>query len=206
MNDKFYQLPNEKQQRIINAGLEFFGRYDYKKASTEDIACKAEISKGLLFYYFHNKKEYYQFLYDYTFKTITKQVVDNKYKEITDFFELLKYCADKKYELMKINPYIYDFSMKYYYNSSQEVSQENNSKINNFYDTVIDTYLSNIDFSKFRNDIDPKEIFNMLYYTADGLIMSRLRMNNVINTDLLMTEFTKICELYKRISYKEEYQ
>lgn len=65
MNEKFYELPAEKQQRIINAGLEVFGAYDYPQASTDDIAAKAGISKGLLFYYFKNKKEFYLFLFDY---------------------------------------------------------------------------------------------------------------------------------------------
>ena len=50
MNEKFYELPPEKQQRIINAGLEVFGAHDYPQASTDDITAKAEISKGLLFY------------------------------------------------------------------------------------------------------------------------------------------------------------
>ncbi|EEF68493.1 TetR/AcrR family transcriptional regulator, partial [Holdemania filiformis] len=65
MNEKFYELPPEKQQRIINAGLEVFGAHDYPQASTDDMTAKAEISKGLLFYYFKNKKEFYLFLFDY---------------------------------------------------------------------------------------------------------------------------------------------
>lgn len=59
--EKFLELPNEKQLRIINAGFEYFGKYGYKGANTEDIASRAEISKGLLFYYFKNKESYYLF-------------------------------------------------------------------------------------------------------------------------------------------------
>ena len=53
MNDKFYLLEEEKQLKIINAAMEVFGKNEYKKASTDLIAAKAGISKGLLFYYFH---------------------------------------------------------------------------------------------------------------------------------------------------------
>lgn len=63
MNDKFYLLEEEKQLKIINAAMEVFGKNEYKKASTDLIAAKAGISKGLLFYYFHNKKELYMFIY-----------------------------------------------------------------------------------------------------------------------------------------------
>ena len=56
MENKFLELPKEKQLRIINAGMEYFGQYGYKNAKTDDIATKAGISKGLLSYYFKNKK------------------------------------------------------------------------------------------------------------------------------------------------------
>ena len=78
MNDKFFSLPEEKQQNIINAAMEVFACHDYKHASTDLIASKAGISKGLLFYYFHNKKELYLYLYDYIKELLMKEVVDQK--------------------------------------------------------------------------------------------------------------------------------
>ena len=54
--EKFLELPNEKQLRIINAGFEYFGKYGYKVANPEDIASRAEISKGLLYLYLKIKK------------------------------------------------------------------------------------------------------------------------------------------------------
>lgn len=41
--EKFLELPKEKQLKIINAGFEYFGKYGYKGANTEDIANRAEI-------------------------------------------------------------------------------------------------------------------------------------------------------------------
>lgn len=95
MNNKFYKLPEQKQLRIINAGLKVFGQNDYKKASTEEIAIEAGISKGLLFHYFKNKQEFYQYLFDYSTKVISELVIDDKFNVITDFFELLQYCCQK---------------------------------------------------------------------------------------------------------------
>lgn len=56
MNERFFELTEEKQLRIINAGFEVFAQNEYKRASTDEIGCLSDISKGLLFYYFHNKK------------------------------------------------------------------------------------------------------------------------------------------------------
>lgn len=91
MNERFKELPEEKQQAVLNAAMEVFSKYDYKKASTDLIAAKAGVSKGLLFYYFHNKKELYLFVYEQAERIITDSIVDSKMMEITDFFELIAY-------------------------------------------------------------------------------------------------------------------
>lgn len=59
MNERFKELPEERQRAVLNSAMEVFSKYDYKKASTDLIAAKAGVSKGLLFYCFHNKKELY---------------------------------------------------------------------------------------------------------------------------------------------------
>ena len=64
MNEKFFSLPEEKQKAILNAGYRVFSRNSYKKSPMSEIASAAGISKSLLFYYFHNKKELYLFLWE----------------------------------------------------------------------------------------------------------------------------------------------
>lgn len=51
-------LSSEKELAIVNASLEVFSQSEYKHAATDEIAHKAGISKGLLFYYFKNKEEF----------------------------------------------------------------------------------------------------------------------------------------------------
>lgn len=68
MSEKFQKLPEERQLAIINAAMEVFAQNEYNRASTDLIAAKAGISKGLLFYYFHNKRELYLYVYHYAAK------------------------------------------------------------------------------------------------------------------------------------------
>ena len=63
MNDKFFDLKKEKQDRMINGALKVFALNGYQKASTDDIVKEAEISKGLLFHYFGSKAGLYIFVY-----------------------------------------------------------------------------------------------------------------------------------------------
>ena len=69
MNEKFWALPKDKQDRIINSALEVFAKNEYKKAPMSEIASAANISKSLLFITFTIKKELYLFLYDYAIST-----------------------------------------------------------------------------------------------------------------------------------------
>ena len=52
MNNKFFDLKKEKQDRIINAALSVFAKNGYAHASTDEIVREASISNGLLFHYF----------------------------------------------------------------------------------------------------------------------------------------------------------
>ena len=51
--EKFEELSQEKQRRIIDAGMEAFGRYEYKKANTEDFFLIGGISICLFLFYLY---------------------------------------------------------------------------------------------------------------------------------------------------------
>ena len=76
---KFESLPEQRREAIVNAAVETFGRCDYKSASTEDIARRAGISKGLLFFYFKSKKELYLYLMEHLMEKVSDLVVDDGY-------------------------------------------------------------------------------------------------------------------------------
>ena len=85
MNDKFFDLKSEKQDRMINASLKIFAINGYKHASTDDIVKEAGISKGLLFHYFINKMGLYSFLIDYSVKYMSFEF-SRTIGEETDYF------------------------------------------------------------------------------------------------------------------------
>ena len=48
MNEKFFDLKKEKQDRMINAALKVFALNGYRHASTDDIVREEAISKGFI--------------------------------------------------------------------------------------------------------------------------------------------------------------
>ena len=74
MNEKFFDLKKEKQDRMMNAVLKVFAMQGYRHASTDDIVREAAISKGLLFHYFESKLGAYQFVYDYSVRYMSMEL------------------------------------------------------------------------------------------------------------------------------------
>ncbi len=104
MNDKFFALPQEKQDRILNAGFRVFSKNSYKKSPMLEIANEADISKSLLFFYFKNKKELYLFLMTKAEELTTQYLIDSGCYKETDIFERMYKGLLAKVEMMKKYP------------------------------------------------------------------------------------------------------
>ena len=183
MSERFKELPEKKQLSILRAAIEVFAKYEYKKASTDLIASKAGVSQGLLFYYFHNKKDLYLTVYEYVKRIITEGVADSRLLEITDFFELITYTTMKK---IKISG---DLKMK----SKKDIEQNYNQ------------YFNKINLYKFKENINPSEIFKMVIWLIDGYIHERQMNNEPLCLDTISKLLINWTEMFKQIAYKEEY-
>lgn len=124
MEDRLSSLSEEKKNAVVNAALEVFGTNEYKRASTDLIAAKAGISKGLLFYYFKNKKELYMYIFEYVMEKVEPRLLDQHFFEITDYFELLAYAADKKARILSSFPFLMEFSVRAFFTSREDVSED----------------------------------------------------------------------------------
>lgn len=205
MDERFRELPKEKRKVILNAAIEVFAQYDYKRASTDLIACKAGISKGLLFYYFRNKKELYMTAYRYAEQAMVASIVDKKLLEITDFFEMIRYAAVKKLKLLSEIPYILDFGMRSYYSEKEEVSDDLRAVHLEVIDGSYGKYFGNINFSRFKEGTDPGKIFRMLVWMMDGYLHEQQMHGRELSLDDIGRELDGWMDMLKRISYKEEY-
>lgn len=100
MNEAFYALEEEKQRAVFNAAMEVFSRWEYKRASTDLIAAKAGVSKGLLFYYFHNKRALYLETFAYAQRLVSEFIRDACSVQSDDFFDRLADASREKMRLM----------------------------------------------------------------------------------------------------------
>ena len=202
MNEKFFDLKKEKQDRMINAALKIFALNGYKHASTDDIVAEAGISKGLLFHYFGSKLGLYEFVYDYSVKFLTMELSSVLHQEETDFFVLRGQIEQAKAAVMKNFPYVQLFL----YRASKEdetealtAITEKRQQLRELYDSMY----SHVDESSVAGG-SPDRIRRMTDYTLNGLLEDLLRTNSFSPEGYLTEAQTYLDELQRLCGRTDE--
>lgn len=203
-NKDFMALPEDKRRRLINAGFKVFGANEYKKASTENIAREAGISKGYLFYYFRNKKSLYLFLYDVAIEITRRQVLDSEFREMTDFFDMMAYSARRKAQLSVEYPYLTDFIVRAFFSQREEVSSELQQKILEDTEKSYREAFLHLDLSRFKDGVDPAYVIRILHWMSDGYLQKLQRQGRKLNVDEMVKDFDDMLTFMKSLCYREE--
>lgn len=201
MNEKFFDLKKEKQDRMINAALKIFAMGGYKHASTDDIVTEAGISKGLLFHYFGSKLGLYTFLYDYSVRFMKLELTSGVSSTTTDYFEIRKQMEYAKMQVLKNYPYMQLFLNR----CRREDMGEALSAIERQRSVLSDVYAvlkNQSDRSLFHADIDFDKFDEMLDYTIDGLMEARFQ-NASFHPEMLYDETSSYLNMLKKIIYRK---
>lgn len=198
--EKFLALSQEKQTTIRNAALACFAKHGYEKASINDIAVAAGISKASIFQYFGNKQALYQYLLDYCTVQM-KQAYDASALDLnTDFFDRVWKASVMKVENLKKHPHIASFIASAVAEPMPElkgaVLSPSNTK---FIEALV---LHKEDCKKFKRPEDAKLVFRMFMMLAQGMAV---QLENGADYDGIMKEFEEILKMLKYNFYKEEY-
>lgn len=202
---QFEDLEEEKKERIINAGMEQFAKHGYKHANTEEIARKAGISKGLLFYYFKNKQSFYLYLLEYCEKIVDTYITPDGVKEIKDFFELLEFGAEHKIILLKHHPHCMEFIMQVWFSLQESDVEPVKQRITTILNSTYQTWFQDLDYSRFKEGMDPMRVYQMLMWMMEGYLYDLRLMQKPLNVEEMMEEFYKWEAMFKQLAYKEEY-
>jgi AcrR family transcriptional regulator len=62
-----------RRQRLIEVGINLFCNHSYEEVAIDDIAAMADISKGLLYYYFPTKHDFYVAVVQYAAEQLLKE-------------------------------------------------------------------------------------------------------------------------------------
>lgn len=198
MNEKFFALPKEKQNTIINAGYRVFSQNTYKKSPMSEIAGEAGISKSLLFHYFHNKRELYLFLWNNCAKLTIKYLTEYKCYEQTDLFEMMYRGMKAKMRIMNQYPNMGSFVIKAFYERDPEISSAIQESYKSYKAFKADNILASIDTTQFADGLDVKMMYREMTLASEGYLWEMQR-NGEVNVEKMEKDFTEMLEFWKKL-------
>lgn len=200
MNDKFFDLSKEKQDRMINAALKVFAINGYKRASTDDMVKEAGISKGLLFHYFGSKIGLYSFLLDYSIKYITLETSSFVSTKEQDFFTIYQQLLNAQIQLMRTYPYIHSFLTGSVKEKSAEITVDLMDKIHS-YEEYMESFFVRMKKNLFNEKCNYEQIRIIMNYTIEGLLEDSFR-DEIFAADDFYAEAVTYLTMMRTISYK----
>ncbi len=200
MNEKFFDLKKEKQDRMINASLKVFALNGYRHASTDDIVAEAGISKGLLFHYFVNKLGLYTFLYDYSVRFMLLELSGCMGGEEDDFFELVKKRENAKMQVLKNYPYMQLFLDSIRYENVKEALYATEEKRNALPEAE-EAFMKRADLTRFAPGVDVARLNAVIGYTLRGLMEDHF-LENSFHPDMMNEEVKAYLDMLKKMAYR----
>nr|WP_208416293.1 TetR/AcrR family transcriptional regulator [Thalassobacillus devorans] len=195
---------------IINAAIKEFVQNGFDKASTNEIVKEAQISKGSLFNYFKSKKDLYVYVFEYSV-----QIIEQLYEQIdlteTDLFKRLEHIGIQKMYIQKKYPHVFDFLAQSVQEDSAEVKEIINSKVDAIYARGTKIIYQDIDYSKFREDLDIEKAIEILNWTMFGFGEKATRQINTFEDmaefgEQYLKEWEIYAEILKYSFYKNEFR
>lgn len=203
MNPKFFQLPQEKQQRILNAGFQVFSENSYRKSPMSEVAGAAGISKSLLFHYFRNKKEFYLFLWEQAAELTVNTLTAYRCYESTDLFEMMERGMDAKFEIMEQYPCIALFAVKAFYEKDEELSREIQRSYRKHFDKKAAIALTALPPEDFVPGLDLQMMYREMYWASEGYLWEMLQRGG-LDTAQMKRDFQKLLSFWKSVYKRRE--
>jgi AcrR family transcriptional regulator len=151
--DTFFNLPEYKRQRIIDAAIDEFAQRSFHDARITAIVDAAGIAKGSFYQYFEDKKD----LFKYIIGLIAERKIDYinqdmmRHMQDYSFFQLLRELYLSGIRFAKENPRLLAIGMQLLNNPElyYEVIGEHRDTTNEFYERLVEKAMAD-------QELDPK--------------------------------------------------
>lgn len=158
MNDKFYDLTKEKQDKLINGGMQIFATNRYTSASTDEMVKVSGVSKGLWFHYFENKLGLYNFICSYAVRYFLLELSMKHSNSKEDYFTTKLIIEKIKMSLADKYPYLPLMLLRMNDETNEEALNEilpiKESYNNYLFDITVKSYSKSFDDENIARKVD----------------------------------------------------
>lgn len=154
---------------IVKSAFKHFSEKPFKKVSTNEIVEDANVSKGLLFHYFQDKKNLYIALYDIAWQTLNKEIIESMDFDNHCLFARLKDFMLTKSQVLKTQKTLANFLKNVHLNHDPELTKKRMQIYNKHQEKVYKIIFDGIDRSTFRPDLNLTDSFRVITWTIQRI-------------------------------------
>ena len=203
MNERFFSLPEEKRQAIINAGYRVFSQNSYRHSPMSEIAAEAGISKGLLFHYFRNKRELYLFMWDQCAQMTIQVLTRYGCYQQDGLFGSIERGIRAKMELIRLYPDMANFTIKAFYEKDADVCAAIQESYHRYFNFKADQVRVNMDPTQFVPGLDISMMYRDMYWASEGYLWEMVQRGEV-DMERMERDFTRLLAFWKSIYLRKE--
>ena len=171
---------------MVNAALEVFARFGYQKASMQDIATTAQVSKSVVFKYFQTKENLYLSVFRLSADAISAADAEARAGRMLreDVFSAMRRTVDARMRLFARVPYVYQFSYAAAYDTDPFVRQ---LVLEEFTRRGV-TSTEDGGYFGIRHDISPKMAKQIIFWISQGFLGEQLT-RGIVEPEILKIEY-----------------
>lgn len=190
-----------RRDRVMNAAWEVFSRFGYQKASMQDIATSAGVSKSVLFKYFGTKELLYGAAFRQAADAIAQADAEAGAAKTAGetVFSLMRKTVEARMQLFSRAPYIYAFSYAAAYDSAALPQKLVRAEL-------LRAGARGGNESAYiglRRDISPAQAKQMIFWVSQGFLGEKL-MKGLAEPEELQQEFSEWIDLMERLMMPQE--
>ena len=173
----------------------------------QDVADVAGISKSLLFHYFHNKKEFYMFLWTTCGKISISTMTSYGCYDRRDLFEMMERGLRAKIDIMKKYPFMGSFVIRAYYETDPSIQPEIEKSYAELLSLKAAPSWSNLDPDQFIEGVEPERILREMYLVSEGYLWEIQKKGSLdIDEDIekIEADFHEMIAFWKKIYLRKK--
>jgi AcrR family transcriptional regulator len=191
----------DRRERVITAAWEVFARFGYQKASMQDIAAVAQVSKSVLFKYFQTKENLYRTAFRLASESIFEadRQAANDSSLYEDVFSLMRRKVDVRMQLFARSPYVYQFSYTAAYDADPLARQ-----------LVLEEFArrgvsgeSAEPYRGIRRDISPQRAKQMIFWISQGFLGEQLA-TGMAEPEILKQEYLEWIDMMELLLKEQD--
>ena len=196
MNERFFELPQEKRRRMMNAGYRVFARNSYKKSPMSEIADAAGISKALLFHYFGNKQGLYMFLWEQCARTTQRTMERYGCYEQAGFFEQMRRGLRAKMAITREYPDMALFALKSFYEKDEDIAPRIQKSYRDYLHGKGYGTPASLRAEDFRPGVNLPMMYREMYLASEGYVWEML-LSGGVDVDRMEREFAQMIDFWE---------